>query len=113
MTEEFDANEYCRVAFEEVFNLCQNPEDSFRQIAAFMGFNPMYINEIFPIGENYKEILENGLGDAECSNINAVHNWVLARAWQLHSDEGEEVLDSIKIAWKEARERCSDSGMWI
>lgn len=113
MTEEFDAGEYCSVAFGEVFNLCQNPEDAFRQVAMFMGFNPMNINEMFPIGEKYKEVLENELGDAECSNINAVHNWVLARAWQLHSDDGEEVLDSIKIAWKEAREKCSDSGMWI
>jgi hypothetical protein len=113
MSEDYDPKEYCQIAFSEVSGLCSNPEDAFRQIAMFMGFNPMNINEMFPIGERYKEVLENDLGDAECSSINAVHNWVLARAWQLHSEDGEEVLDAIRIAWQEARERCSDSGMWI
>lgn len=113
MTEEFDSRDYCTAAFEEVFNLCSNPEDAFRQVATFMGFSQTNINEMFPIDEKYKEVLENELGDAECSNMNSLHNWVLARAWQLHKEDGEEVLDSIKIAWQEARERCSETGMWV
>lgn len=109
MTDEFDTGEYCKIAFEEVFGLCQNPEDAFRQIAMFMGFTTHDINNVFPMDENYKEILSNDLGDAQCSDMQAARAWVLCRAWQLHKDESIEVIDSITAAWREFNETCFGS----
>lgn len=108
MTEDYDPREYCQVAFEEVFNLCSEPEDAFRQVAMFMGFTQHDIDNVFPIDDNYLDILGNDLSESSCFDIQQARAWVLSRAWQLHKDENNEVIISIQDAWKEFNNRCME-----
>ena len=40
---------YCKIALEEAFGLCGEPEDAFREAAFFMGFTDDDLTSVFPI----------------------------------------------------------------
>jgi len=97
--EELDvsSDEYCEIAFEEAQMMCATPELVFVQASRFMGFMPHEIDELLPLDETYQNIVSNGVGTSFAS----MRQWILARAWDLHVNEGESVVVSFQVAWQE------------
>lgn len=104
---------YCKIALEEAFGLCGDPEDAFREAAYFMGFTEDELEKIFPIGDRYEEVLREGISDSDCTNTSGLKSWVICRAWEIYTGEGEVIKTAIMRAWSEAREQCSDRGLWM
>lgn len=104
---------YCKIALEEAFGLCGEPEDAFREAAFFMGFTDDDLTSVFPIGEKYSDVLRDGIGDSDCTSPTALRTWVLCRAWEIYKEEGETIKVAIMRAWSEVREQCADRGLWM
>lgn len=112
MSDDGEGKLYCKIALEEAFGLCGEPEDAFQEMAYFLGFTEEEIGEIFPIGKKYERILSEGLRDHDCTGP-GVRVWVLARAWEIYIKDGETIKNAITRAWREARDDCAERGLWM
>jgi hypothetical protein len=103
---DIDSQEYCEIAADEAYNLCLSTEEAFRHLASLLGLGPE-IDRVFPLEENYAEILGDGLDEDRCINPTDLSMWVIARAWQIyHEEDTKSVVVSIRKAWEEARREC-------
>lgn len=101
-----DSKEFCEMAWEEAQNMCATPEQVFAQAARFMGFTPEEIDELTPFDETCGSILDEGLTTEVCVDLLAVRKWILARAWDAHTESGYPVTEAFQLAWSEATTGC-------
>jgi hypothetical protein len=101
-----DSNEFCEMAWEEAQNMCATPEQVFSQAARFMGFTPEEIDELLPFEETCPDIVGEGLTGDVCGDLRALRKWILARAWDAHTETGYSVMEAFQIAWSEAMTEC-------
>ncbi len=101
MTDNIDAgnnDEFCQIAYEEAQELCGSVEQAFVQACRFMGFGPDEIDELIPLDEKSRLILEDGI----TGQFDQTRRWIVARAWVACSDDGVSLFEAFQIAWQEA-----------
>ncbi|MFA6695006.1 MAG: hypothetical protein WCR85_00115 [Sphaerochaeta sp.] len=110
-----DDGMYCSIALDEALNsLCQGSESAFREVAlSFFGFTQDDLNRLFPIEEKYRDILEDGLIDGQCTDYSEVRTYILALAWDKVKDAGSTPKQAIQEAWSDVRLICEGFGVGI
>jgi|GEM_PF-3404700 hypothetical protein len=93
-----NSEEYCAIAFEEASMMCATPELVFVQASKFMGFAPEEIDEMLPLDATYQDVLADGVGES----VFEARKWILARAWDVHVNDGKIIFEAFAIAWQEA-----------
>ena len=98
-----EEKEKCAIALDEALAMCGGNDQLFKQIATMMGVRNDALSAVMPLDTKYRGIVADGPGSGEKANT----QWVLARAWQLVTEEGMSALDAIEQGWDEVEEKIA------
>jgi len=98
-----EEQEKCAIALDEALAMCGGNESLFKQMAAMMGVRNDVLSSVMPLDQKYRGIVAAGPGTGEHANA----RWVLARAWQLVTEEGQGAMAAIGQGWDEVEEKTA------
>ena len=92
-----EEKEKCAIALDEALSMCGGNEMLFNQMATMMGIPKSDLSSIMPLDQKYRGIIASGPGSSQSTST----RWVLARAWQLVTEEGYGGMEAIEKGWQE------------
>ena len=98
-----EEKERCAIALDEALAMCGGNESLFNQIATMMGVRKDVLSSVMPLDQKYRGIVSAGPGTGDHANA----RWVLARAWQLVTENDVGALQAIEQGWDELEEKIA------
>lgn len=98
-------NDICSIALDEAIGMCDDKSAVFKKMAVVAGISPGDFSVIRGIENTYAGVVASGIPvGADDMSLDA-RKWVLAKAWELTTDNSNmDIFSAFEIAWEEARE---------